>query len=647
MGFWLVLALAAGQAAVLDDLEARARAALARIPRAYTREAAEAARPKLRARLEESLGFRRLPWPPELRPSVKGVLLREGFRIEKVVFQSLPGTWIPAHLYLPEGISAPAPAVLFYNGHWWPDSKTRPDFQAFCVNMARMGFVVLTFDAFGQGERGVSDRDHRRTEALLAGISQQGIAEYETRCALEYLLSRAEVDRARIGMTGASGGGFNTWITTALDERIAAAVPVVGTSEFYEQTHVTRPLDWYKALEHCHYIPGLFQYANNHELLAMAAPRPVLIVAASVDQSFPLAGVRAVHAYGADLYRAFGAGEKVGLFVDHKESHGYQKAKREAAYGWFLRWLMHKGDGSPAPEPETVVPAFDVAELQCFDGGKQPAGPGIMEAVRQLAARARETVPIEALMGAPPEAAQLTIGLRVARTQRVVLRTQPGIDVPALVLRPGPEGAQPEAGILVAVDDRGKEALGSDPLVLEALRRGWMVWAIDPRGIGELALEKPGWVFAVSLMLGENFVWRQAWDIYRIAEFAATATPSHRSALYASGHNAVLATTYVLAMQEGSQPEWAVLRGGFTSFRQFIERPRSQAASFRLFERTNPGGYDREIPPEYFVFRGLEGPDLPQILARAKARSVVVEPINGDWETEKKGGFEEFLRAEW
>ena len=101
-----------------------------------------------------------------------------------------------------------------------------------------------------------------------------------------------------LGMTGASGGGFNTWITAALDDRIAAAVPVVGTSEFAEQVHVCQPLDWYQAAEHCHFVPGLIRFANNHELLAMAAPKPLLIVAAERDQSFPVEGVKAVADYG-------------------------------------------------------------------------------------------------------------------------------------------------------------------------------------------------------------------------------------------------------------------------------------------------------------------------------------------------------------
>src|SRR6185312_12065953 len=285
-----------------------------------------------------------------------------------------------------DGLKGPAPAVLFYNGHWWADSKARPDFQAFCINMARLGFVVLSFNPFGQGERGVSSRDHRRTEALLVGIAQQGIAEYETRCALEYLLSRPEVDPRRIGMTGASGGGYNTWATAALDDRIAVAVPVVGTSDFAEQLHVCQPLDWYQASEHCHFVPGLIRYANNHELLAMAAPRPLLIIAAGQDQSFPIDGVRAVADYGRKLYDSYEAGDRIGLVVDESEGHGYQRKKREAAYGWFLRWLMGRGDGSPFPEPPTETPASDAPELRCFPPGRnEPAGPAIVAMVRRLA----------------------------------------------------------------------------------------------------------------------------------------------------------------------------------------------------------------------------------------------------------------------
>ena len=214
-----------------------------------------------------------------------------GYRIEKVVYEALPGEEVASAPLSSRASERTGSGHLFYNGHWWAESKTLPDFQAFCITMARFGFVVFSFDPFGQGERGISTRDHRRTTSLLVGVAQQGFAEYETRCALEYLLSRKEVDRSRIGMTGASGGGYNTWITSSLDDRIKVAVPVVGTSEFYGQIHYGRSLDWYHANEHCHFVPGLITFANNHELLAMAAPRPTLIINSTTDPGFQIGDV--------------------------------------------------------------------------------------------------------------------------------------------------------------------------------------------------------------------------------------------------------------------------------------------------------------------------------------------------------------------
>src|SRR5271157_4371702 len=108
----------------------------------------------------------------------------------------------------------------------------------------------------------------------------------------------------------------------------------------------------------------------------MAAPRPVMIIAASVDQSFPIAGVRQVYQYGRDLYASYDRTDRIGFFEDSSAGHGYQQKKREAAYGWFLKWLMGKGDGSAYAEPPTEIPAFDSPELRCFPPGRnEPAGP--------------------------------------------------------------------------------------------------------------------------------------------------------------------------------------------------------------------------------------------------------------------------------
>lgn len=600
----------AQETALLDEVQQRARQSLASIPRARTSAEADRARPLLRRKLRESLGFERLPWPPDLRARNLGTLQRQGYRIEKLVWQTLPGVDVPGHLYLPDGLAAPAPGIIFYPGHWWQDSKTRPDFQAFCINMARLGFVVLTFDPFGQGERGQSARDHRRTESLLAGVSQQGIAEYETRCALEYLLSRKEVDPKRIGMTGASGGGFNTWMTAALDDRIAVAVPVVGTSEFYEQTVAVRPLDWYRANEHCHFVPGLMRYANNHELLAMAAPRPLLIIAASEDQSFPVDGVREVVSYGRQLYAAHGQADKMGYFEDSTTGHGYQVKKREAAYGWFLKWLMGKGEGVPFLEPSTEVPPFDAADLRCFpENGNRPAGPGIVAAVNRIKLRSAEAWP-------RIEAAACAVNVLNVPVQRLDL-----CGTPAFLVKP--QGKP--VGVLVALDDRGKEALAGDAVVKEALARGWSVCGIDPRGIGERATAQMGWVAAVSLLLDDWFVHRQAADVLSVVRSFADGPV----ALYARGHNAGLAAAAAL---NETPVKWFVLRDAFLTFRHFLDRPKSLAASYQL-RSTDKGRvaiYDREIPFHFIPFRALERTGIPEMLGNSPG--LVVQPINGDWE---------------
>ena len=120
----------------------------------------------------------------------------------------------------------------------------------------------------------------------------------------------------------------------------------------------------------------------------MVAPKPLLIVAAAEDSSFPIDGNRAVYRYGRELYQSYGAAEKIGFFVDTSSGHGYQKKKREAAYGWFRRWLAHEGDGGPFAEAAVETFPPDSPELRCFPPGQnQAAGPGMIAASRGLRMR--------------------------------------------------------------------------------------------------------------------------------------------------------------------------------------------------------------------------------------------------------------------
>jgi hypothetical protein len=365
----------------------------------------------------------------------------------------------------------------------------------------------------------------------------------------------------------------------------------------------------------------------------------VLIIAAGRDESFPIAGVRAVADYGRALYDSYGAGDRIGLVVDESEGHGYQRKKREAAYGWFLRWLMNREEGGPFPEPPTEPLAFDAPELRCFPVGQnQPAGPAIVAVVERLARDLPPASPrleLESVLGSGPGPRPAALLLKKIRLQRLLIPTEPGIAVPAFLLCPPGE----PRGVVVAVDDRGKESLGSDPLVMEAFEKNWAVCGIDPRGIGELATTKAGWVFAVSLLLGENFVGRQAADLSGLMDaLGATGTfPGKAVGLYARGPNASLMAAYAIASDARSGPDrarlrWYILRDGYISYRAFLERPAALRESSRLMpaDVNRTTSFDREIPASLFVFDVLRSWDLPQLLASSRAEGAVVNPIDGD-----------------
>jgi dienelactone hydrolase len=640
-----------GEKLVLDALEERAREALASIDHVADRASWEREIPRLRRRLRQALGLDLLPEPRPRKIRDVGTLDRGDYRIEKVVYETLPGVDVPAHLYLPKA-DGRHPAILFVPGHWYADSKSKTDFQSFCISMARWGFVVLTYDPVGQGERGISLRDHRRTELLPVGVAQQAIIDFESLCALNLLRLRPDVDPQRIGMTGASGGGFNSWIVPALDPGIAVTVPVVGTSEFLEQIQAVRERDWYDAKEHCHFVPGLLRFANNHEFLAMVAPRPLLIIAAHQDHSFRIPGNRAVADYGSRLYHALHSPERLAYVEDETDGHGYQKRKREAAYGWFLKWLKGEGDGSPRAEPGFDVPAWDAPELRCFpSGGNRSAGPGLVALAASL-----DSGPVsDRKVTSDSVATALGLGLLPRLTASSKLEgngpevswmMRDGVSIPGTIVRPRGECR----GALVAIADGGRASLVGDqihPVVQEALTSGMIVLLADPRGMGELSTGKPGWIFAVSLLLGENFVGRQAMDLVG-GWRALSILPELRGkpvALLGSGPAASLAALYAAVLEPAVSG--VILEGGFGSYRDFMRRPKSFAGSTRLLQAGEEQNHrvDREIPGMLIPFNILDRFDLPDLVGSVAPRPVaVLSTMDGDFEEHPGPGLGGFFR---
>jgi hypothetical protein len=194
-----------------------------------------------------------------------------------------------------------------------------------------------------------------------------------------------------------------------------------------------------------------------------------------------------------------------------------------------------------------------------------------------------------------------------------------------------------------------------DPFVQMAANDGWAVCGVDARGIGEVAInriltfERMKWVAAASLLMNQNFVWRQGWDFRCALQYLQTRLGiSAPMVLYGRGDNSSLAVTYALTQKingQTSQPRAYILRDGFLSFRQFADRPKSMALSYRLRPdmREPFSSFDHEIPPQYFPFDALRCLDLPQLLASVESRGLVVNPIDGDWEPMSEPAARKFL----
>jgi hypothetical protein len=187
---------------------------------------------------------------------------------------------------------------------------------------------------------------------------------------------------------------------------------------------------------------------------------------------------------------------------------------------------------------------------------------------------------------------------------------QAGIKMPVTVLRPGPTGCEGSRGTLIAVNDGGRSELVNDEIVQEANRRGWIVWMLDPRYIGEMAIPSGPFASAVSLLLGEHIPWQQATDIIRTLRRVGGAGSRYPTAIYARGAVMGLAASYVAAIADRRELEWTVLRDTASSFREMTGSPLALPPfgvlkSFDVPDlwRTSRGSLHLIRSPEEFISR--------------------------------------------
>ncbi|MDE2995082.1 MAG: acetylxylan esterase [Chloroflexota bacterium] len=318
---------------------------------------------QLRRRILVTAGL--WPEPPRtpLRAKVWGRLERDGYTVEKVAFQSSPGFYVTGNLYRPRAQASGQryPAVLNPHGHW-PQGRlaeeARGSVPARCITFARQGFVAFSYDMVGYlDSRQVDHRTFGGWREWLWGIHSLGLQLWNSIRSLDFLTELPDVDPARLACTGASGGGTQTFLLTAVDDRVQVAAPVNMISAHMQGGCV------------CENAPGLRLDTFNVEIAALTAPRPLLLVSATGDWTAhtPTVEFPAIQS----IYRLFGAEDRVES-VQIDAGHNYNRASREAVYAFFARWL----GGAPAGTrvPEEPYPVEQDADLRVFpDGEPLPA----------------------------------------------------------------------------------------------------------------------------------------------------------------------------------------------------------------------------------------------------------------------------------
>ena len=437
--------------------------------------------------------------PCPLNPQILETLQRDGYRVEKIIFQTMPEVWMTANAYVPDRTGR-LPCVLCVHGHW-PEAKQDPHVQSRCIGLAKLGFFVLAVDAFGAGERGIVEgRGEYHGEMVAAtlwpiGRPLGGLQLYENRRAVDYLLTRPEVDGSRLGITGASGGGNQTMYAGACDERFKAVVPVcsVGNYQAYLGT----------ACCLCEMVPGALEFTEEWGVLSLTAPRALMVINATQDQiQFSVGEAKKSLAMVEPVYRLFDRPQNV-KHATFEAPHDYNQPMRETMYGWMTRHLKNEGDGAPIPEPKMKVE--DLGTLRCYPGDTRPddwmtiprfaaregrklcervVAPGDVSAWRQTACRLRRRLDQEVLGGTQPKPGAKPRRNAAPPAQTFEFEPEPGIRLNATQTA---GGAPQRSGTMIVLSLDGEAKPADNGLSMTAHQSGWQVVSLTLRATGRYA----------------------------------------------------------------------------------------------------------------------------------------------------------------
>ncbi|MBI4624029.1 MAG: acetylxylan esterase [Verrucomicrobia bacterium] len=488
--------------AMLDKyLDGLAFAALDRRQAAYetlkTPADIQAYQTRLRSFFVQQLGG--FPERTPLQARVVGQVQGDGYRIEKVIYESLPGYLVTANLYLPT-TPPPYPGVLFSCGHS-ANGKAIDTYQLACALMARHGLAVLSYDPVGQGERlqyvpngakplfGPTQEHHLLgLRCRLAGVELARFFIWDGMRGIDYLQTRPDIIADRIGATGNSGGGTLTSYLMALDDRITCAAPSCYLTGFRRLLQTIGPQDYEQN------IYGQIEGGLDHaDYVLLRAPKPTLMCVATHD-FFDIQGAWDVFRQSKRIYTRLGAPECVDL-VEADEKHGFSVRLREGATRWLRRWLT----GIDAPVRETAIKLPDEKSLHCTAEGQVLRLPGARSLFDLLAehearsqprrptpAAIRNAAGIRGVGALPPVRPNKTgdFSWEGRAGERVILTYESGLWLSALHFPARAATAAPET--ILYLPDGGKKAGVEKGGLGKLLGGGGRVLTFDLPGLGEM-----------------------------------------------------------------------------------------------------------------------------------------------------------------
>ncbi len=552
----------------------------------------------VRFRIQECFG----PWPDKtpLNPRITGIITREGYVIEKVIFESRPGFQVTANLYIPRGRKFPLPGVIGTCGHSGA-GKGDSTYQSYAQGLVKLGYVVLIFDPPGQGERvqyltedlksrlgasGVLEHYQMGNQMVLTGEKLSSWFAWDGIRALDYLLTRKEVDPKHIGVTGNSGGGTQTTWLCAVEPRFTMAAPSCFLSTYRRTMENEHPAD----PEQC--PPKVLGMKLDHsDFIAAMAPKPVILLGQEKD-FFDSRGLKETFARLKHLYSLLEAEQNIALHIG-PDYHGYYKDNREAMYRWFnqVTKISNMSEEPPVtPEKNDVLLCTQKGQVNV--SGSRPVFSFIAEKSvslkkqRQILSgnELKKAVISVLKLSSPDSLPDYRVLYGNARTDRYypkrysgqyAVETEPGIF--SLLFRlsdeelfsPIPEGIK--RALLYVSHKSADEELRNEPFIkdLMASEPEAAVFACDLRGIGDSLPQKSDYFYATfSNMLDISpFVGQKTFDLLSIINLLKSC--GHEQIhLAGKGQGAIPATFAALLSESVST---VTLKNSLTSYSDITE----------------------------------------------------------------------------